>query len=361
MGKRGLQKMVLSDERKHQVTLLFRAFDYDSSGSIDAAEFLAIGKAVKGDGEWSEEQNAKAMAKLDTDKSGTIEVGEFLAFFDRPCCDESFNKRMDKYNKASVEGRSNFYLKQDCALCGVPEDAPESYKKKLEAEAEQEACAKSKAYISKQQRHLARREQLNRAEAYAKEYASAERELIRQRRQAKAVGNYFCEPEAKLMFVIRIRGMCDMHPKTKKILQLLRLRQIHLGVFLRVNKATQEMIKRVEPYLAYGYPSLKATRALIYKRGFGKAKTTGQAQRLPLTDNSVIEEHLGQFGISCFEDLVHEIYTVGPHFKEANNFLWPFKLNSAKGGLAKKRLGFNEGGQAGNREKFISGLIFRML
>merc|ERR1712144_14610 len=91
----------------------------------------------------------------------------------------------------------------------------------------------------------------------------------------------------KLMFVVRIRGMCDMHPKTKKILQLLRLRQIHLGVFLRVNKATLEMIKRVEPYIAYGYPSLKATRQLIYKRGFGKKKTMGQAQRLPLTNNSV--------------------------------------------------------------------------
>jgi len=352
--------MVLSDERRHQVTLLFRAFDYDSSGSIDPAEFLAIGRAVKGgEGEWTEEQNAKAMAKLDTDKSGTIEVGEFIQFFDRPCKDEAFSKRMTKYTEKAMEGRASFYKTQDSV--DVAEDAPESYKKKMEAEAAQDACERSKKYIAKQQRHLARRGQLKRAEEYANEYASAERELIRQRRQAKAVGNYFCEPEAKLMFVIRIRGMCDMHPKTKKILQLLRLRQIHLGVFLRVNKATQEMIKRVEPYLAYGYPSLKATRALIYKRGFGKAKTAGQAQRLPLTDNCVIEEHLGKFGISCFEDLVHEIYTVGPHFKEANNFLWPFKLNSAKGGLPKKRLGFNEGGQAGNREKFMSGLIFRML
>ena len=26
---------------------------------------------------------------------------------------------------------------------------------------------------------------------------------------------------------------------------------------------------------------------------------------------------------------MHEIYTVGPHFKEASNFLWPFKLSSA--------------------------------
>ncbi len=33
---------------------------------------------------------------------------------------------------------------------------------------------------------------------------------------------------------IRIRGINDVAPKTKKILQLLRLRQINTGVFLRV-------------------------------------------------------------------------------------------------------------------------------
>ena len=43
-----------------------------------------------------------------------------------------------------------------------------------------------------------------------------------------------------------------MHPKTRKILQLLRLRQIFNGVFLKGNKATINMLRRVEPYVAYG-------------------------------------------------------------------------------------------------------------
>ncbi|KAI4999659.1 hypothetical protein ZWY2020_004248 [Hordeum vulgare] len=42
-----------------------------------------------------------------------------------------------------------------------------------------------------------------------------------------------------------------MHPKTKKILQLLRLRQIFNGVFLKVNKATINMLRWVDPYVAY--------------------------------------------------------------------------------------------------------------
>jgi len=360
MGKTPLQP-----ERVGQITALFRAFDYDSSGAISTDEFICIGKAVAGDAAWTEEKNDAAIKSLDINNDGQIDVHEFTEFFRKQGAakrtDEQFNARQTRYMKAAIEGRARYYFNAGAELRKQDDGAPESFKVKVEADARALAHEQSEKYIQKQQRKLARRGMYTRAAEYTAEYASQERSLIRQRRQARAAGNYFAEPESKLMFVIRIRGMCDMHPKTKKILQLLRLRQIHLGVFLRVNKATQEMIKRVEPYLAYGYPSLKATRELIYKRGFGKKKTLGQAQRLPLTDNSVIESGLGKFGITCFEDLVHEIYTVGPHFKEANNFLWPFKLNSAKGGMPKKRLGFNEGGQAGNREKNISALIARML
>merc|ERR1719218_461993 len=195
------------------------------------------------------------------------------------------------------------------------------------------------------------------AEKYVKEYRNMAKQRVRMHRQAKAAGNHFVDAEAKLAFVVRIRGLNDMHPKTKKILQIMRLRQMNMGVFMKVSKAATEMLKRVEPYLSYGYPNLKSVRELIYKRGFGKINK----QRLPLNDNSVVERGLGAHGIICMEDLVHEIYTVGPHFREANNFLWPFKLRPAKGGQAKKRKGFNEGGQAGNREALMNGLIAKML
>jgi 60S ribosomal protein uL30 len=65
-------------------------------------------------------------------------------------------------------------------------------------------------------------------------------------------------------------------------------------------------------------PNLKSIRELIYKRGYGKINR----QRIPLSDNAVIEGALGKFGIQSIEDLVHEIVTAGPHFKEASNFLW---------------------------------------
>ncbi|CAI8029966.1 60S ribosomal protein L7 [Geodia barretti] len=152
------------------------------------------------------------------------------------------------------------------------------------------------------------------------------------------------------------RSINGVSPRVRKILQLLRLRQINNGVFVKVNKATVHMLNLVESYIAWGYPTVKTARELIYKRGYGKI----QHQRVPLSHNTVIEKALGKFGIICIEDLLHEIVTVGPHFKEANNFLWPFKLSTARGGYRQKTRHFIEGGDHGNREELINQLVRRM-
>ncbi len=91
---------------------------------------------------------------------------------------------------------------------------------------------------------------------------------------------------------------------------MLRLNQINTGVFVKVTKATIELLKLVEPYVAYGYPSYHTVRQLVYKRGFGKINK----QRIALSENAIIEASLGQYGILSIDDLIHEIVTVGPNF-----------------------------------------------
>jgi large subunit ribosomal protein L7e len=119
------------------------------------------------------------------------------------------------------------------------------------------------------------------------------------------------------------------------------------------------MLTIVNPYVAYGYPNLKSVKELLYKRGFGKINK----QRIPLTDNSIIADALKEStkgSVICIEDLVHELFTCGPYFKECNSFLWPFKLSSPLGGWAKKRISYNEGGDYGNRKEDINALIRKM-
>lgn len=129
---------------------------------------------------------------------------------------------------------------------------PETVSKK---QALQAKLAKATAAVEAKARADAKADQkevFNRAKKYAKEYRAARNALVRSKRQAKNNGNFYIAPEAKVAFVIRIRGINRVSPQTKKVLQLLRLRQIHNGVFVKLNKASLTMLRLVEPYVTYG-------------------------------------------------------------------------------------------------------------
>merc|ERR1712012_373748 len=198
--------------------------------------------------------------------------------------------------------------------------------KLLKALADQRAAAKDA-------RKAARKAAADNATKYAKEYADADKALVDAKRAAKKAGNFYVDAQAKIALVVRTRGIHKLPPKQKKIMQLLRLRQLHNAVFVKLNKATINMLRIVEPYITYGYPTRDTVRKLVYKRGYGKVNRS----RIALNDNSAVAGSLGEKGISCVEDLIHEIWTVGDSFKEANNFLWPFKLSSPLRGFEKKR------------------------
>ena len=195
---------------------------------------------------------------------------------------------------------------------------PELKQKKLARNAAIEKAAKEAAAQAVKDDAELNKTIYAKAQQYEAEYESLAKEAIDNRRTAKANNQIFVAPEEKLVFVIRVRGIIGVSPKVKKILQLLRLRQIHNGVFVRINAATTKMLRLIEPFIAYGYPTLKSVKDLIYKRGFGKVS----GQRIPLSSNTVVKEGLKASGHQCVEDVIHEIFTVGADFKAASNFLW---------------------------------------
>jgi len=239
--------------------------------------------------------------------------------------------KMPKKSKVVAEVK-----KEEKKAAVVEKLVPENITKKLERDAKLLKQRKAAKVQAKSDRKTSRALAAKNAEKYAKEYEAADQTMIDGKRAAKKAGQFYVEGEAKVAFVIRIKGINKLAPKPKKILQLFRLRQLHNGVFIKLNKATWNMIRMIEPHVTFGYPSRHMIKNLIYKRGAGKVNRC----RIPLTDNSIIAGELGKHGINCIEDLVHEITTCGPKFKEANNFLWPFKLSSPLGGFEIKRHSF---------------------
>ncbi|XP_031474647.1 60S ribosomal protein L7-2-like [Nymphaea colorata] len=237
-------------------------------------------------------------------------------------------------------------------LTYVPETVLKKRKDNEQAVIRRKEQAEARKLRSKENRKL----QFKRAEQFIKEYRLQELDSFRLKRNKKRQKSSHETPESRLLFVTRIGGTNDMHPKTKKILYLLRLRKLFYGVFIILNNKTAKLLKVVEPYVTYGYPNLRSIKELILKKGVGRINK----ERIPLTDNSIIEKALGKHGIICIEDLVHEIASVGSHFMEASSFLQPFKLRAPDGGLQRMKKHFKDGGDAGNREDLINDLIQKM-
>merc|ERR1711934_1032461 len=201
-----------------------------------------------------------------------------------------------------------------------------------------------------------RREIIAKAAKYAAEYANDKKALTNNLRAAKKSGNFFVDGQPRLAVVTRIRGINQISPKPKKCLQLLRLRQIGNTVFVRLNKASIQMLRIADPFITWGYPTQETISKMIYKRGAGNIN----GQRIKIHENSVVEKSVGEHGVKCIEDLIHEIYTVGDNFRDVNNSLYPIKLSCPRGGWNKITNNFIEGGDFGNREQYINQLALKM-
>ncbi|MBZ3886616.1 60S ribosomal protein L7 [Sciurus carolinensis] len=130
---------------------------------------------------------------------------------------------------------------------------PETFKKKRRNYAELKVKRLRKKFAQKMLPKARRKLIYEKAKHYHKEYRQIYRMEIRMARMARKAGNNFYVPaEPKLAFVIRIRGINGVSPKVPKVLQLLRLQQIFNGTFVKLNKASINMLRIMEPYIAWG-------------------------------------------------------------------------------------------------------------
>merc|ERR550537_981147 len=88
----------------------------------------------------------------------------------------------------------------------VPENVAKKAARYAELLKEKQQATKAKKTATKEARHGMKM----RAQHYEKEYRTTEGQLVRLRREAKATGNFFVEPEAKLIFCTRIAGINKM-------------------------------------------------------------------------------------------------------------------------------------------------------
>merc|ERR1712196_548158 len=68
---------------------------------------------------------------------------------------------------------------------------------------------------------------------------------------------------------------------------------------------------------------------IVHKKAVFRDKDAEGGQTV-LSDNVLIEKHLGDLGVLCTEDLAHVIHTRSSQFEKVKERLWPIRLNDAK-------------------------------
>ncbi|XP_030556050.1 60S ribosomal protein L7-2 [Drosophila novamexicana] len=203
-----------------------------------------------------------------------------------------------------------------------------------------------------------------RAESFVMGYLKAERtsKRIRQtilrtnitEQSAKAAA----ETNPRLLLVMRHAGKKIFDKTTTEIFKTLHMGQRHNAVFLENSKENQLLLRVIEPFVVYGFPTLSTIRELLFKKGFARI----DGKKTAIQSNTMVEEQLGDKGIICLEDIIHEIYTVGPNFDAVKEFLCSFMLSSPRDGWKKKvSVSFKRGGEYGDRGNGINELVARCL
>jgi large subunit ribosomal protein L7e len=192
----------------------------------------------------------------------------------------------------------------------------------------------------------------NKALTKSKEIQITEEEVNIVSYQANSVG-------ASMVFAIRIREDAGAVPKLiYSILCQLGLKEANTGVFLKYDAATRKKLHLVEPWVIYGNPSEGIVKDLIERKSFGNVN----GERIPLSDNTIIERELGDdHGIICMEDMIHELTHAAEGFEVVTKFLWPFPLTSSRSKFEKEKLKQKQGKDYGDKGQEIDEYVKQML
>ena len=126
-----------------------------------------------------------------------------------------------------------------------------------------------------------------------KEYRQIYRNEIQMARMAGKAGNFYVPVEPKWASVIRVRVISGASPEDQKLLWLISICQIFNSTFVKLNKVSNNMLRIVEPYIAWGYPNLKSVNELICKCCYDQINM----KWIAMIDNMLIAWSLGKYGM----------------------------------------------------------------
>ena len=150
--------------------------------------------------------------------------------------------------------------------------------------------------------------------------------------------------------IIRVRGIINVNPDTKRTLELLRLTKVNHCALLEENKVYKGMLQKVKDYTTWGEIDKETLPKLMESRG------------MLVGDKQITEEYIkSATSYNTFEKLSHAILDNKFKYKDIPDVKPLFRLSPPKKGYEGIKRSFKNSGALGYRGKEINKLIGRMI
>eukprot|EP00747_Dinoflagellata_sp_TGD_P181444 gnl/TRDRNA2_/TRDRNA2_35279_c0_seq1.p1 gnl/TRDRNA2_/TRDRNA2_35279_c0~~gnl/TRDRNA2_/TRDRNA2_35279_c0_seq1.p1 ORF type:complete len:278 (-),score=57.27 gnl/TRDRNA2_/TRDRNA2_35279_c0_seq1:74-847(-) len=164
--------------------------------------------------------------------------------------------------------------------------------------------------------------------------------------------------KGRVLAVVR-NGRLGGDKEVKRTLSALNLARRHTLVFRPNTPEILKQLHTVKPFVFWGPASFKVVFNIVHKKLYFKDPKEPQKGTL-LSDNVLIETHLGDLGMLCTEDVAHTLHTCSKHFQKVDERLWPISIGDAKKGeslIREKHFTFGDlGGSVNDKIKGLLGM-----
>lgn len=131
--------------------------------------------------------------------------------------------------------------------------------------------------------------------------------------------------------------------ETKATLKKLGLGDKNTMIFLPNTPDVAAKLLTCKPFCYWGKISYKSLMNIVHKKAMFRSPES-PGEKVLLSDNTLIEKHLGDVGVLCTEDLAHTLWTNDQNFEAVTKRLWPIRIGEIRktSGLIKET-GFTQG------------------
>lgn len=118
------------------------------------------------------------------------------------------------------------------------------------------------------------------------------------------------------------------YKKTAEVLKEFALSKHGKAIFVKNTFDNRRKIQHCERFVFFGVVNQKTVGDMLHKKAH--MKDPSSTDMIPLSDNMLVEKHLGSLGMLCVDDLIHEFCNGKKNFEAVMDSLYPFEFEDIR-------------------------------